>query len=626
MKKLFIPLSLMALTMATGCSMTKNNNADITKELSTNISELIETTKKVKNIDETKLMIDDLGSQTDTNKDYQTNNQVKNSYKARVIRKLTQNNQTQTENYNKQKVFRNTNNNYYSGPLYTRFRGKTIANQQKTNQNLTSDSSKNINSNTTATNKNVYTNDSNKATPQAQNTYVTDSGKISDRYYTSRYTPRFSSNEIDNNLMLTNYIEKIQDLYAICNDTCAASYDLEALKSELISTCNNCNRLLSKVKNGEVKLSSQQIKTLGEYNKTLQSCINDLNKCKDCSEDVNIINTLKGNFSNNCDSLVAKYLKVLNNLDTNGSLCNNAQCTVAEINNYISSICGENVKNYTNRYRFDDYEIDKDFLIDQNTKPQENTSNTTPTTPIQNQTNTQNKTQNTTTNGTTTQNNTTTLANPTTVKTQNYVSYPVKNIQQQNSQNNGQNTAQPVVNTQTQVDTQKGSTVQNSGSQNQNNQVSVAPKDHSTYPMQNPNNPNRFAGQPSQNTTSNSSQNNQFDTPNRHPLTKDIKQNPNKQTVGVNTQNRSFATQSNESAKEIITYNNRHNVVRNTSTPAPKSSLHQVTNNTNSENKTTDYRTDSKKITQTPSFTNATLFMGPQNVRANNGIMTLEEI
>ncbi len=626
MKKLFIPLSLMALTMATGCSMTKNNNADITKELSTNISELIETTKKVKNIDETKLMIDDLGSQTDANKDYKTSEKVKNSYKAKVIRKLTQDNQTQNSNYYKQKVFRNTNNNNNSGPLYTRFRGKTIANQQNNSQNLTSESNKNITNNSNTINKNVYTNSSNQTTSKTENTYVTDSGKVSDRYYTSRYTPRFSSNEIDNNLMLTNYIEKIQDLYAICNDTCAASYDLESLKSELINTCNNCNRLLGKVKNGEVKLSSQQIKTLGEYNKTLQSCINDLNKCKDCSEDVNIINTLKGNFSNNCDSLVAKYLKVLNNLDTNGSLCNNAQCTVAEINNYISSICGENVKNYTNRYKFDDYEIDKEFLIDQNTKPQEKTSNTTPTTPIQNQTNTQNKTQNTTTNSTTTQNATTTPTNSTTVKTQNYVSYPVKNIQQPTSQNKGQNAAQPVVNTQTQADTQTGLTAQNNSSQNQNNQVSLAPKDHTTYPMQNPNNSDRLAAQSSQNTPNTNLPNKQFDTPNRHPLTKDIKQNPNKQTVGVNTQNNSFASQSNESAKEIVTYNNRHNVVLNTSTPAPKSSFHKVTNTANGENKTTDYRTDHKKITQTPSFTNSTLFMGPQHVRANNSIMTLEEI
>ncbi len=591
MKKLLIPLSLMALTMLpTGCMTKDNTNADIAKSLSNSITEVMESAKKVADIDENKLAINELNGKTNLNKDYTKDN---STYKNRTIRKLVKNNKNGANNsYQKSTTF--TQNNINNGSVYSKYVGNNGA--------------YNKNSVNTATQSNNTQN----------NNFVSDSGHNTYKYSTAEYNPRFTNT--NQNVALTNYMEKIQDLYAICNDTCAASSDLDGLKDELINTCNNCNNLLKKVQNGEVKLTQEQQNTLCEYNKTLQSCIDDLNSCRSCSEDVNIINTLKGNFSNNCDTLVAKYLKVLNNLDINGSYCNNAQCTVAEINNYISGICGESVNNYVSRYRFDSY------AVEDNTKKQDS-SNSASSSQNNNINNTTNNTQ---------QNNNTSNNAQNSAKNNQYTKPETESQTKQNAtnaQNNSQN--QVVTNQQktyqntpskqvTPVYTQSNKTTQNSSTQKVVNNKPNANNQNrpTTYPMPRPVNngvQQNTNTQPKQNVYGGSAPKTtpEYDTPNRHPLTKDIKQNPNKQAVN---------SQNSKTADEVVTYNNRYNDYFAVSTPSPKSQYSGVSAKNNSTDTNTSYRADSKKVYSRPSFTNHQIMFGPKDVRANNKVMTLEEI
>ncbi len=581
MKKLLIPLSLMTIAMIpTGCTNVEKTESNVAKTLSDNLTQMIESVNKVSDIDENKLAIEEISKTTDVNKDYKKQNV--NNYRRHINRSLLKTPKTDkngtTSYYNRNATFRKST---YGGKNTALNGNKTTNLDNKTTNSVDNISYPNINSN--------------------NGNYVTDGATDTNRYYTAKYTPRYTNTMTSSNATLTNYIEKIQDLYTICNDTCAASYELEDLKAEIVDSCNNCKNLADKVNNGEIMLTNSQKKTLEEYNKTLQSCINDLNGCKSCQGDVDMISSLKGNFSNNCDTLVAKYLKVLNNLDTNTSICNNARCTVAEVNNYIASICGESKVNTYNRYdRF--YEIDKDFSVDTKTTEINNTNNATNTQQNQNSaTNSQatNKANSTTqsanknnqnaTTQTTTNNNTNSYTTPVTTPTN--VAKPVVN---QSGQYNGINQYG-----QNKANSQAENKVDNVATSTQNNQVNNTQKP-TTYPMP----------RPAQNTTTN-----QY-APNRHPLTKDIKENPN---INKTFTQNNFGTTTQQSS---ATYDS----VKNTATPAPKT-YHQgiATNGRNANN--TLYRSNSQRIQNKPTFSSQRLMMfGPNNVRAGKDIMTLEEI
>ena len=80
MKKILLPLSLMTLAILPAGCMAKSNNASVANDLSNNITELMESAKRVTDIDESKLKIDKLNDKTDINNDYklQENNTYKN--------------------------------------------------------------------------------------------------------------------------------------------------------------------------------------------------------------------------------------------------------------------------------------------------------------------------------------------------------------------------------------------------------------------------------------------------------------------------------------------------------------------------------------------------------------------
>ncbi len=571
MKKLLIPLSLMTVTaIATGCSMspkTSISDNNVAKSLSNNLTELVETTKKVKDIDENKLIINELSPNSNINKDYQTNN--------------------------------NTSSYKYNGKWVNNGNGSYINNGSYNKQSSINNSYNNANSKSTANSKSNINNTQVNANTQTNN-YVTDGGTLTDRYATPQYNPRYTKVMTSGNASLAGYMEKIQDLYSICNDTCAVSTDLEGLKNELINSCNNCNNLLARVKNGEIKLSTSQIKTLNEYNRTLQSCINDMKSCKDCSEDVNIINTLKGNFSNNCDTLVAKYLKVLNNLDTNSSLCNNARCTVAEINNYISSISGgQNVKTSTNRYtryeRF--YDIDPEFSVDgQNTintnqnqipnNPKPTQSNTITTNTLN--PNPSNNIVNTTNTTSTNTNKTTTTQNPTSNNTTS--SNTALSNQKVNNSNINKTSSQS-------TNVYAGNKIVRNGT--------------TYYPIKPANTDNATTYPFRQNTTKTNTTANPDYVPNTHPHTKDIKETNTEYINRFNNSKKVFAQESTNTNQNV-----------KMSAPAPQGNYAKYTTSAS------DLKTSDSTIKSKPSYTNSTLDISQKHVRANNNtqIMTLEYI
>ena len=301
-----IPMMFAAVSMV-GCNGENTETNNMTKQIDNSINNVINSTRRIKTLDNDKLTIEELTQLTNTNNDYKNvNNSTK--YAQNGTNKVV-NNSTQ-----------NINNTQYNG----------IAR----NSTLISNTTRDVNNNTI-------------------NSYVTDGNTATNRYTTAKYEPRFVATTTDTSQKLTNYVERIQDLYNICNDACGANALLGSMKQDLIQSCNNCKNLLSQVKTGKITLTEKELETLDDYCDTIDNCVINLNNCQDCTGDVQLINALKGNFSNNCDSLVAKYLKVINNLDANINICNSAKCSIDELNNYISKLTNKNsttdsVSNATN--------------------------------------------------------------------------------------------------------------------------------------------------------------------------------------------------------------------------------------------------------------------------------------
>lgn len=609
MKKLLIPLSLIGLAMIPGC--TTQNNANIANTLSKNLTEMIQTAEKVTDIDENKLIITNLNGTTDINKDYENvNNYQRPIFTRSTTRNMLKNTNTSTNRVSRPNYARShrlANNNVNSSLQNNKTTFDNNVNRYYRNANNPSVNRQVINN----TYKNVKNSD-NYTYPDItsnQGTYTSDTATNTNRYYTSKYVPRYTDNVISSNSAITSYLEKIQDLYTICNDTCAASYDLDALREDIISSCNNCDSLLSKVKSGEISLTSDQISTLTAYNNTLQSCINDLKNCKDCSEDVNIINSLKCNFSNNCDTLVAKYLKVLNNLDTNNSLCNNARCTVNEINNYINTICGNVNNSYSSRYFFEqnnynniyDYNnqfnngYNKDYNTTQDYKT--NYDNTTSTNNIDN-TNSSNNTANNTSSNKNAQTN---ISNQAT--TNNNQSATTKQ-----ELNTNKNSTTPSTS-----NTQGGYTnaTQTTGTTNSNNTSNAQSNNLTNSSTSNNYNSNNV----------NSAQNTKTSYPNTNPYTKDIKDGSVGSMPKSNRPTNYYGGKTPVNNQKQVSYDDQIMTLP-ANPPKQVSSAKNVNNSTPSPtrksivNTNTNYITD-KTITQPKSFSD-NISIGPSEVRANS--------
>ena len=179
--------------------------------------------------------------------------------------------------------------------------------------------------------------------------YVQDNNMPSYRTSTATYNPRYITSTSDNQRAI-NYVENISNLYTICDDTCYANQLLEQNKQNLIDNCNEILKSLECLKNKE--LTTEQNNIIKEYCTVIGKCIDNINtNCLNTTvNDAKAINELKSDITNNYDKLSTKYLKVLNNIDSNIAVFNQTNATVSYIKDYINSLCSNstNTNNQTN--------------------------------------------------------------------------------------------------------------------------------------------------------------------------------------------------------------------------------------------------------------------------------------
>lgn len=201
--------------------------------------------------------------------------------------------------------------------------------------------------------------------------YVQDNNMPSYRTSTATYNPRYITSTSDNQKAI-NYVENISNLYTICDDTCYANQLLEKNKQNLINNCDEILKSIECIKNKN--LTSEQNNIIKEYCTVIGKCIDNINtNCLNTTvNDAKAINELKSDITNNYDKLSTKYLKVLNNIDSNIAVFNQTNATVSYIKDYINNLCS----NSTNTNTQTD-SITQQQVIDNKTTNTDNNQNST---------------------------------------------------------------------------------------------------------------------------------------------------------------------------------------------------------------------------------------------------------
>ena len=202
--------------------------------------------------------------------------------------------------------------------------------------------------------------------------YVQDNNMPSYRTSTATYNPRYITSTSDNQRAI-NYVENISNLYTICDDTCYANQLLEQNKQNLINNCDEILKSIECIKNKN--LTSEQNNIIKEYCSVIGKCIDNINtNCLNTTvNDAKAINELKSDITNNYDKLSTKYLKVLNNIDSNIAIFNQTNATVSYIKDYINNLCS----NSTNTNTQTD-SITQQQVTTNNTTNTDNNQNNTP--------------------------------------------------------------------------------------------------------------------------------------------------------------------------------------------------------------------------------------------------------
>ena len=201
--------------------------------------------------------------------------------------------------------------------------------------------------------------------------YVQDNNMPSYKTSTATYNPRYITSTSDNQRAI-NYVENISNLYTICDDTCYANQLLEQNKQNLIDNCNEILKSLECLKNKE--LTTEQNNIIKEYCTVIGKCIDNINtNCLNTTvNDAKAINELKSDITNNYDKLSTKYLKVLNNIDSNIAIFNQTNATVSYIKDYINNLCSNSTNTNTQTNS-----ITQQQVIDNNTTYADNNQNST---------------------------------------------------------------------------------------------------------------------------------------------------------------------------------------------------------------------------------------------------------
>ena len=188
-----------------------------------------------------------------------------------------------------------------------------------------------------------------------------------------KYLPRYYSDfSYDKNVdYLSNYINKVRNLYAITSDAILANNQLNNFKNNIIVYCLEIKELNNSIKDGSFVPTSQQVAALNNYIDDIKITIKRIKKCNgDLSDEVSSINkTDVGGITTGIDVINSNYLTVLNHLDTRITYLKNALTTLEQIKQLLQE--SQNI--VESNPEISEQVLEKEIIIEQ---PELNKNNT----------------------------------------------------------------------------------------------------------------------------------------------------------------------------------------------------------------------------------------------------------
>lgn len=199
-------------------------------------------------------------------------------------------------------------------------------------------------------NENLNENNENNSTESTQNNtsnvkmyyFTTDSFKPIKLKYNPRYIKQY--NETNINEQLSNYLYKVQRLYAMTEDALEANNVLRITKVELLDTINEVKDLNNCIINGECSPTSQQLQAINNYIYDIKTTIKRLKNCNgDLENEMSTINSnIPTSVASSVDVLNSNYMKLINHLDTRITYHESALATLEQIRFLLEDAMNQN--------------------------------------------------------------------------------------------------------------------------------------------------------------------------------------------------------------------------------------------------------------------------------------------
>ena len=150
-----------------------------------------------------------------------------------------------------------------------------------------------------------------------------------------KYNPRHITDldSLDISKQIDSYIDKVQKLYAMSNDTIEANSILSECKNTLLETVASVRELNKEVINGTCVPSAQQVQALKNYIDDINNTVKRLKNCNgDITKQMNKINqTDNANVTTSVDVMNSNYISLLNHIDTRIAYHESAITTLEQI-------------------------------------------------------------------------------------------------------------------------------------------------------------------------------------------------------------------------------------------------------------------------------------------------------
>jgi len=154
------------------------------------------------------------------------------------------------------------------------------------------------------------------------------------------YQPKYitQNGQEPNRTFLHNYISSIEDLFLITSDLNIANQKLSSISNSIIELTVNIKNNVFYLNYNKNNLSTDQIAIINEYISTINNILNNLNTSYGyIKNEVASISKMKENFYINAETLNAKYINVLNIIETRIIQLESLQVTLTRMNTQILS-------------------------------------------------------------------------------------------------------------------------------------------------------------------------------------------------------------------------------------------------------------------------------------------------